>query len=412
MQDGKLEPSHPDYQPLDRPVLGVARLADPNDKYLQLWTRVTNNPVVWQGGKGIAFPGQVWKNGDHWNFVGQGARFQTSDKTLHTWTRMDVGGHPFVGMGENGGQWWLPVPNQADGSPPPAGTPNRIVNVGGGDRYLFGNYNPQNETFTPWSPTNEKPGREAHLENNPRGPRAGWFGAGNPNGRMMLIGWALGDYHGPAGPGINFLTRLTGLREVTYDAKLQNLVANPLPEMVGLRTGSLASETGVALTPKAPHAVKGTENGAASSADVNITFSGITGSTPAVFGVCVLASSANEGMGITVTVIPPAGPRGRMASVQVGPCVTNATANGGPTVELFDDSELTVRILADRSVADFFVQGGRWATTASWLSKTPRAAGDSNVVLWATTPGVTADIHVYGMGCGWVDPSYTTNPNM
>lgn len=31
---------------------------------------------------------------------------------------------------------------------------------------------------------------------------------------MLMIGWALGDYKGPAGPGITFLTRLTLLREV------------------------------------------------------------------------------------------------------------------------------------------------------------------------------------------------------
>ena len=30
---------------------------------------------------------------------------------------------------------------------------------------------------------------------------------------MMMIGW-VNDYHGAAGPGINFLTRLTALREV------------------------------------------------------------------------------------------------------------------------------------------------------------------------------------------------------
>jgi hypothetical protein len=31
---------------------------------------------------------------------------------------------------------------------------------------------------------------------------------------MMMIGWATPDFHGDAGKGITFLTRLTGLREV------------------------------------------------------------------------------------------------------------------------------------------------------------------------------------------------------
>jgi beta-fructofuranosidase len=62
-EDGKLRAGSG-----DRPILGVARLADPNDKYLMTWTRVNNNPVVFEGAPG-AFPGQVWKNGDHFNFI-------------------------------------------------------------------------------------------------------------------------------------------------------------------------------------------------------------------------------------------------------------------------------------------------------------------------------------------------------
>ena len=33
----------------DYPILGVARLADPADKYLMTWTRVDNNPVKFEG---------------------------------------------------------------------------------------------------------------------------------------------------------------------------------------------------------------------------------------------------------------------------------------------------------------------------------------------------------------------------
>jgi len=47
-----------------------------------------------------------------------------------------------------------------------------------------------------------------------QGGHGGWWGAQSANGRMLMIGWALGDYKGPAGPGITFLTRLTLLREV------------------------------------------------------------------------------------------------------------------------------------------------------------------------------------------------------
>ena len=43
-----------------------------------------------------------------------------------------------IGKGEHGGQWWIPMPNQTDGSPPPAGTPDYLVNVNGGATYEWG----------------------------------------------------------------------------------------------------------------------------------------------------------------------------------------------------------------------------------------------------------------------------------
>lgn len=235
------------------------------------------------------------------------------------------------------------------------------------------------------------------------------------NDRMMMIGWATPDFRGPAGPGIKSLTRLTLMREVNYDAKTQNLVSNPVKELEGLRTRSLASEKGVALKPNATHAVSGTGAGAASSADVTIKFSGITGSTPAVFGACVLANSSYGGLGISITVHPPAGKNGRIAFVELGTCgdtMRKPFQGGGGPVRLFDDTELAVRITPDRSVADFFLQGGRWSGTLAWQSKTPRAAADSQVAVWTSATGVKADIDVYGMGCGWADPSYTENPSM
>ena len=307
----------------------------------------------------------------------------------------------------SGGQWWMPVPNQADGSPPPAGTPNRLVNVNGGATYLFGVYSPENETFTPWSPAGEKPGKEAALE---RGGADWWGGQGGPgnNGRMMIIGWATPDYGGPAGPGIGFLTRLTLLREVHYDPKLMNLVSNPVPELTGLRTSSMASEKGVVLTSQ-PHAVQGTGGGAASSADVVISFSGFADGS--VLGACVLANSSFEGLGISLVVSD------GTVTAKAGTCSDSMKAdksNGGTSFPLFDDeSELKLRILPDRSLADFFVQGGRWSGTISWQARGPRAAGDSTVAVWSnSTSEVKADIDVFGMGCGWVDPSYTEHPTM
>ena len=345
----------------------------------------------------------------------------------------------------------------------------------------------------------------------------------------MIVGWAEPDFKGPAGPGITFLTRLTLIREVNYDAALRTLVANPLPELVGLRSGVLASERGVALAAgAAPHAVPGTDGGAAASAEVGVSFSGFA--PGAVFGACVLSSggSFGTGLGVAITInsgevragarahacarafrtlrpshpalcarrrppfrkeqsqywlpgvnlpgcdynvthaaytdpllcqaactrdsancsafsfvpakkgstcslkncvpLPVDNPEytsGIVASlapgsvsVRVGSCAEVAQGRGAlrggahSFPMLPGESSLSLRVFPDRSVADFFVQGGRWSGTMTWLDAAPRAANDSLVVLWATNSSVAADVDVWSMGCGWLTPSYTDTPTL
>jgi len=492
-QDGHVAHNDP-TAPLDKPILGVARLADPNDKYLTKWVREPNNPVEFVG-EPIAFPGQVWKNGDHWNMLGQGARFQSNDSTFHTWTRMS----DMIGHGEHGGQWWVKVPNQINGMPPPSGPndPNRLVNINGGATLLFGRYDPSNETFTPTQNTVAIPepvstymvgidltggdmsvthhpatfgakGCEAMCIDNakckawtwvirgsPRGsgdcclkkvipcphPKAsctsgarfnttvncggpkpspntikqahlehghgGWFGTQSANGRLMMIGWALPDYRGPAGIGIEFLTRLTLLREINYDSDTKNLVANPVPELKNLRERTIASIQGAVLA-QTPMIIRGTAGGAASSADITITFNQAAPGTE--FGACVLGSNATSGLGISITV------RATDAVVVMGSCASllrNNSAAQRKNLPLLskDNDVVTLRITPDRSLADFFVQNGRVAGTVAWQDQLPRAPQDSAVSLFGTA-GVTADITVYTMGCGWNFPSYTENPSL
>eukprot|EP01051_Picozoa_sp_SAG22_P007993 SAG22_NODE_585_length_8867_cov_11.509580_7_plen_637_part_00 len=330
--------------PFDKPILGIARPDDPNDKYMVKWSRAAFNPVKFavpsgktNPGLGIAFPGPIWKEGDHWNFIGQGSLFSSATNKFDTWTRQDKGGKvmdALGGGGEHSGQWMMPVPKAIDGSalPSGAGAPNLLINVGGGERFVFATWDNATESLAPWTAPPGAPatGQQAELE----GGKAGWWGASggtDNNGRMMMIGWALPDYHGAAGPGIDFLTRLTMLREVNYEAKTQSLVSNPVPELTGLRTGSLASEKAVALPANGAHAVAGTSDGKAASADVVITFSGFTAATvPVSFGACVLGSTANHssGLGLSVTVHPVADGEatGLTATVTVGECGQAAAA--------------------------------------------------------------------------------------
>merc|ERR1712226_1280517 len=205
-----------------------------------------------------------------------------------------------------------------------------------------------------------------------------------------MIGW-IRDFRGPAGPGINFLTRLSALREVNWDVKTESLVSNPVPELVGLRTKSIASTTMKLSRANAAHVVPNTGNGAAASSDAVIKFSGFSRTKKTTFGACVLSNGQNaSGIGITITVTPDTGSGKVFANIQSGKCQVGHVDFGQGSTQLFDETELTVRVLSDRSVADWFAQGGRWAASDGWQATDPRLPADSNVLLWSADAGMSA----------------------
>ena len=188
-----------------------------------------------------------------------------------------------------------------------------------------------------------------------------------------------------------------------------------MPELMGLRSSNLASEHIAALTINSPHVIAKTGAGAAASSDVEIKFSGFRATTsPAgtVFGACVLGDgSLTSGSGVGVTVTVSAGPNGtHVANIASGQC---GVRGSGATFTIFaDEDEVFVRILADRSIADIFLQGGRWAATQGWQHTAPRKPADSNVMVWSGSSGVSAQVDVHAMGCGWLNPSYTDKPTL
>eukprot|EP01052_Picozoa_sp_SAG31_P011702 SAG31_NODE_668_length_12945_cov_15.915849_12_plen_179_part_00 len=160
-----------------------------------------------------------------------------------------------------------------------------------------------------------------------------------------------------------------------------------MPELLGLRTGSLASEHIAMLPINSPHVIAKTGGGFAASSDIEIKFSGFKASAnPAettIFGACVLGNgSLTSGSGIGVTVSISSGPKGtHVANIASGRC---GVRGSGATFTVFaDEDALSIRILADRSVADIFLQGGRWAATQGWQHAAPRKPRDSDVMVWS-----------------------------
>ena len=56
---------------------------------------------------------------------------------------------------------------------------DHIVNIGGGDKYLWGNYHPENESFVPFVPRGAGAPKTSALE----GAQGGWWGAQAANDR-------------------------------------------------------------------------------------------------------------------------------------------------------------------------------------------------------------------------------------
>jgi hypothetical protein len=99
-----------------------------------------------------------------------------------------------------------------------------------------------------------------------------------------------------------------------------------------------------------------------------------------------------------------------IANIASGRC---GVRGSGATFKIFaDEDELAMRILADRSVADLFLQGGRWAATQGWQHTAPRKPADSLVMVWSGSSGLSAQVDVHAMGCGWLNPSYTDKPTL
>ena len=165
--------------------MAVVHPTNASDPFLLNWTKAANNPVAFENGSAITSaydtPGQIWRNGDHYNFLVVGERYTTKDPTFHTWRRVPNEQWP---TGEFGGQWMAPLANQADGSPPPADAPGWTMNVGNGGKYALGDYFPENETWTT---------RNAGVTID-YGPDSAWAAAQWAGDRFMEIGWF---NHGP-----------------------------------------------------------------------------------------------------------------------------------------------------------------------------------------------------------------------
>jgi len=444
----------------DDPTLAIAR-GDPDDPYLFSWKKDVGNPLAFEGcpnitgqGCGTFFPSNVWKNGDHWNFLSFGERFETTDPSLHLW-RQAAG--PKFGPGcpdphysngvpctepthtpytpqpiVAGGQWFTPIPNQVDGTPPdPKVAGNKMISFSNGWLWQLGTYDADTETWsqTVVNGTANPPG----VTNNGGQDGAVQWGVGQFAGdRMLNLFWARGMGWGKFGGGLSLL------REINFDPRLLGhstggLVANPIAELARLRNGTLANDSSVRLQPGVPHVLGSTAvDGSAASADIVATFTlPDDASTAASFGICVLSdpSTANVGIGVVVNVSAADGSTGqRTASAWIGLCGPATIWGNGyghrttGTFQIFkEEREVDFRVLCDRSIVEAFLMGGRAVFSASTNDAFPgsnnqtwdgdlRHGYPTAVQIFAGGVETIASAVAYAMGCGWVDEPWCAKP--
>ena len=360
----------------DRPIQGVARPADLNDPELQYWVKDTNNPVV---GHLAGYPSQIWKNGDHYNYLAGGTRVSTQDPSFHEWTNSTRGQFPGGGAG---GQWFQPLPPTADGRAAPEGSPDYVVSTGGGNVFAVGHYHANNESFTVMNTCTVDHSRQF-----------GWAGMQMAGGRMFNIAWVHGQNSGPN-------SALSLLRELNYDSAVKCLVSKPMLELSLLRNGSLYSRSALTLPSKVLTTLPVGELG--HTIDLEAVFTLPPSGAAASFGLAVLANVTDLTGAVTVKIsvsaVDPAG-KNRTGFVVVerqqgGPgqtptpmpsdlasvCDANRQHSAGynslcwqASFELFHDepAEVSIKVLVDRSIVETFVAGGRAA--GEWHTQIPHS---------------------------------------
>eukprot|EP01052_Picozoa_sp_SAG31_P038085 SAG31_NODE_5024_length_2798_cov_8.965543_1_plen_470_part_00 len=383
--------------------ISLARAANPADPFLIQWTKA--GPLVrdrpWHldmSGERVMFPGNVWRNGDHWNMLINvrvpnvsshspramtTARYQTNDTSFEKWELADWMFHASVGRGSDS---FFPLVKSAEGSSlgREQQLPKWMLNVYLGQQFVVGSYDPVLEKFTP-----DADGNPHTVEyGGTKEGSATWFASGpSTNNRTVTIGWL-------SGLGGGNQSQLSCVRELTWSPQESSLLSNPIEEYTTLRNSTLASVRALSLAGN--HTVV---SGGAGSSDLEAEF---TISAKAVsFGVhAFLDAFGRAAATIRITMEEESAKGTRPRAGWVNASTDGGPTYGGPFLLPRGERQVHLRALLDRTSVETFVAGGRAVVTV--VTREPSRRRAFGLGLFAEA-GVQATATVYGMGCGWLD---------
>lgn len=229
----------------------------------------------------------------------------------------------------------------------------------------------------------------------------GWTAAGidEATSRVLQVGWLLGGNNDgsasswcPDVQGIRVcgVQALSTVRVLEYDPRWQRLTAYPPAELSGLRNGSLATQTAVALKPSEPHRLPLPAH-AGAAMDLVVRFALPVGEQAGPLNLSVAVFNGSDTLQLAVS--PGAG------------AARNVTILGRPktwSVAQFSleasEHELEVRVLVDRSITEWFVGRGRLVVSR----RVYPPLGCTGAFVSASAAITVASVEAYDMGCGWV----------
>ncbi len=422
-----------------RPLItGLARLVNLSDVNMVHWSK--RKPLTFENGSApCALAGRVWRSKDNRHYsmvcVTVGMKPPGSRTLPDARYETPVGGAGLEGpwrladarfacpgptlqydgcvRGESGPTMFWPLPSQStqDGH---ADAPTHVLSDAGGGSFTVGTFDDTTEEFHPL--------RSVGINGSFATAGGVAFSAAGQadDGRLLFVGW-VGAGAQPAGgwsplclPPPNstksWLGRDCGvqmmscMREVSWDPVLHWLLANPTLELTRLRTRTLLeTHNRTLLSPgnDLKLALPSRDDGATMDLSVVFELPADTKSDqmniPVVqYGIRVLGRS---GPLLNITVKTAHDGVNRLCFVD-GPS-GNGPAAHAPFPLMAGEETLQVRVLVDRSVAEFFVGGGR----ASRTMRHYPARGDYGTSLIGTTVRDHAlavrSIEAFELGCGW-----------
>jgi len=218
-------------------------------------------------------------------------------------------------------------------------------------------------------------------------------------GCCTLVGWFNANPYSPQDT-TNPSNTLSLPREVTYDGN--QLVANPVSELASLREAALGSVGAITLAPQASLQVLDSPS---TTFDLEMEVA-LPDGLPLSFGVSIMAGSSLLDTEVILKIhVAPPGQVARLVNVSAEvpfAAYHRELYNTSFAFELpTSETTMGVRILADRSVVETFIAGGRGVVTSPVLSPGAHPNRTGLAIFANQTSLRLIAANAWEMGCGW-----------